>query len=135
MMLGYINQVELARSYPNLFRLLWQSTLPCYPPPEHSTSNSVHMLRQCSWQGKEVDCSKIFTPVITDSGVCCAFNLGSDLKTSNYSNLVTEMQVSFGTDLHILKCSWFLYSKNIIFERSPRKRQEQLSLEEMGREK
>ena len=54
----------------------------------------TYMLRRCSWQGKEVDCSKIFTPVITDSGVCCAFNLGSDLKKSNYSDLVEEMQVS-----------------------------------------
>ena len=51
------------------------------------------MLRQCSWQGKEVDCSEIFTPVITDSGVCCAFNLEPDLKESNYSHLVGEMQV------------------------------------------
>ena len=54
------------------------------------------MLRQCLWQGKEVNCSEIFTPVITDSGVCCAFNLGSDLKESNYSHLVTEMQVILG---------------------------------------
>ena len=51
------------------------------------------MLRQCLWQGKEVNCSEIFTPVITDSGVCCAFNLESDLKESNYSHLVEEMQV------------------------------------------
>ena len=40
-----------------------------------------------------VDCSEIFTPVITDSGVCCAFNTRLDLKQSNYSTLVAEMQV------------------------------------------
>ena len=49
----------------------------------------------CSLQGKEVNCSEIFTPVVTDSGVCCAFNLHMDLKESQYSELVEEMQVNF----------------------------------------
>ena len=31
--------------------------------------------------------------MITDSGVCCAFNLHSELKESKYSQLVKEMQV------------------------------------------
>merc|ERR1712130_1004394 len=26
-----LDEDELARAYPNLFRLLWKSTLPCYP--------------------------------------------------------------------------------------------------------
>ena len=44
-------QAELAKAYPALFRLLWQSTLPCYPPPKSKPdSESVHMLRKCSWQ-------------------------------------------------------------------------------------
>ena len=47
----------------------------------------------CSLQGNEVNCSEIFTPVVTDSGVCCAFNLHMDLKESKYSKLVEEMQV------------------------------------------
>ena len=51
-----MNQEELAKAYPNLFRLLWQSTLPCYPPTsEFESSDSVHLLRKCSWQGKEVN--------------------------------------------------------------------------------
>ena len=45
--------------------------------------------------GEEINCSEIFTPVITDTGVCCAFNLGSHLKESNYSQLVKEMQVAW----------------------------------------
>ena len=32
--------------------------------------------------------------MITDSGVCCAFNLDTHLKESNYSKLVQEMQVT-----------------------------------------
>ena len=51
------------------------------------------MLRQCQWEEKEVNCSEIFKPVITDTGVCCAFNLERDLKESNYSSLVKELQV------------------------------------------
>ena len=50
------------------------------------------MLKQCTWQGNLVNCSDIFTPVITDSGVCCAFNHRSNLKDSMYSQLVKEMQ-------------------------------------------
>ena len=50
------------------------------------------MLKKCTWQGKLVNCSDIFTPVITDSGVCCAFNHRSNLKDSMYSQLVKEMQ-------------------------------------------
>ena len=47
----------------------------------------------CSLQGNEVNCSEIFTPVVTDSGVCCAFNQHMAFKESNYSKLVEEMQV------------------------------------------
>ena len=50
------------------------------------------MLKKCTWQGNLVNCSDIFTPVITDSGVCCAFNHRSNLKDSMYSQLVKEMQ-------------------------------------------
>ena len=50
------------------------------------------MLRQCSWQGRTVNCSDMFTPVVTDSGICCALNVVSTLKESNYSQLVTKMQ-------------------------------------------
>ena len=84
---------ESAKAYPKLFRLLWKSTLPCYPFSSSELSNSTHMLRQCKWEGKEVNCSEIFKPVITDTGVCCAFNLQSDLKESKYSELVKKIQV------------------------------------------
>ena len=59
-----------------------------------STDNpdSPHMLSKCSWKGEKVNCSDIFTPVITDSGVCCAFNLQDNLRESDYSRLVHTMQ-------------------------------------------
>ena len=95
-------QEELKRAYPNLFWLLWQSTLACYPSSSSALSTSAHLLRQCWWQGKEVNCSEIFSPVITDSGVCCAFNLRTDLKNSTYSQLVTQMKVAEKYDFNIL---------------------------------
>ena len=83
-------QEELAVAYPNLFRLLWKSALPCHLDP--LSPDSPYMLKKCTWQGKQVNCSEIFTPVITDTGVCCAFNQRSNLKDSMYSRLVRDMQ-------------------------------------------
>ena len=54
--------------------------------------------------GEQINCSEIFTPVITDTGVCCAFNLGSHLKESNYSQLVKDMQVAWVSNLRFLLC-------------------------------
>ena len=51
-----------------------------------------HMIRSCSWLGNQVNCSDIFTQVVTDSGVCCAFNVQDNLKESEYSRLVREMR-------------------------------------------
>ena len=106
------SQEELSRAFPNLFRLLWKSTLPCYPS-NTSSPGSAHMLRECWWQGEQIDCSKIFTPVITDTGVCCAFNLRTGLKESIYRQLVEKIQVRPKiTDLKFLEgecwspCKW-----------------------------
>ena len=49
-----------------------------------------------------MNCSEIFTPVITDTGVCCSFNPHSNLRESNYSQLVLEMQA---THLNIMQIS------------------------------
>ena len=42
---SFLLQEELEASYPGMFRLLWRSALPCFPPP-----TSPHMLLSCSWQ-------------------------------------------------------------------------------------
>ena len=57
-------------SFPHLFRLLRHTSLPCLP----SRQSPDHMLLKCMWAGEELECGKIFTPVPTDSGMCCAFN-------------------------------------------------------------
>ena len=46
-------QEDFARAFPNLFRLLWKSTLPCYPSTASELSNSTHLLRQCRWEGRQ----------------------------------------------------------------------------------
>ena len=58
-------------SFPNFFRLLRRASLLCGAP---AGSDSSHMLLKCMWAGKEFECRDIFTPVPTDSGMCCAFN-------------------------------------------------------------
>ena len=64
--------------------------LPCVP--EDKSSDVAYMLRRCSWQGKTVNCSDIFIPVVTDSGICCALNVDDLLRESEYHSLVMEMQ-------------------------------------------
>ena len=83
-------QDALYRIYPNLFQLLWHSMPPCFPSEDNP--ESPHMLSRCSWQGNDVKCSEIFTPVVTDSGVCCAFNLQDNLRDSEFTRLVQSMQ-------------------------------------------
>ena len=50
------------------------------------------MLSRCSWLGNDVNCSDVFTPVVTDSGVCCSFNMQDNLVDSEYSRLVQAMR-------------------------------------------
>ena len=83
-------QESFSRIYPAIFKLLWHSMPTCTPSTDNP--DSPHMLSKCSWKGEDVNCSDIFTPVITDSGVCCAFNLQDNLRESDYSRLVRTMQ-------------------------------------------
>ena len=80
----------MSRIYPNIFKLLWQAMLPC--TSSMNNPDLPHMIRRCSWLGNQVNCSDIFTQIVTDSGVCCAFNVHDNLKESEYSRLVREMR-------------------------------------------
>ena len=55
-----------------------------------------HMLVSCEIGGQKTNCSSLFTRVPTDSGMCCALNWESPLKTSEYQQLVKSMQESKG---------------------------------------
>ena len=52
------------------------------------------MLLSCEVAGTNVNCSNLFTRVPTDSGMCCALNWESALKSSEYTRLVEIMQES-----------------------------------------
>ena len=85
----YFNNVDNMQSlYPELFRILWESTLPCFETP----GKDEHMLLSCQLAGVEVNCSDLFTKVPTDTGMCCALNTLDPLKNSTYQRLVKELQ-------------------------------------------
>ena len=74
--------------YPELFRILWDSTLPCFK----EENKEEHMMLSCEVAGVEVNCSKLFIRVPTDTGMCCALNVDDSLRASEYQELVKEMQ-------------------------------------------
>ena len=85
---NYFNSVNMQSLYPELFRILWESTLPCFGTPE----KGEHMLSSCQLAGSEVNCSDLFTKVPTDIGMCCALGIKDSLKDSTYQQLVKELQ-------------------------------------------
>ena len=88
---AYFKNTNKEKLYQSLFKLLWYSTLSCSNLP--GLSNNF-MIKSCELGGKNFECSKIFSKVPTDSGMCCGLNIESNLKKSKYSNLVKEMQES-----------------------------------------
>ena len=85
---SYFDTVEMQSLYPELFSILWESTLPCYGSEE----SDEHMVLSCQLAGAKVNCSDIFTKVPTDIGVCCALNSLDSLRNSEYKQLVEELQ-------------------------------------------
>ena len=84
----YFKGSNMPTLYPELFRILWESTLPCFK----EENEEEHMLLSCELAGVEVNCSSIFTRVPTDTGMCCALNVDDSLRDSTYTMLVKEMQ-------------------------------------------
>ena len=54
---NYFKDSDMETLYPKLFRLLWESTLPCFK----EENDEEHMLLSCELAGMEVNCSDIFT--------------------------------------------------------------------------
>ena len=111
----FFENADMAKAYPNLFKLLWFSNIPCFK----NNVTSSYLLKKCLWQGVQHDCTDLFKQIPTDSGsntsifkyeqikcmcvrllfvllkgMCCAFNSKSALSKSAYSDLVKEMQGS-----------------------------------------
>ena len=60
----FYNNSDMAASYPNLFKLLWYSNIPCFENPVTDS----YLIKKCFWQGDEIACSEVFQQVPTDSG-------------------------------------------------------------------
>ena len=90
-------KMDLEKSYPALFEILWYTQLPCFDI-ENVTSeyrDQYGMLKGCFWKGAEMPCSQIFDMFPTDQGMCCTFNLDKAekmFKDGNYKDLVQKMQ-------------------------------------------
>ena len=85
---NYFRGSDMQTLFPELFRILWESTLPCFK----EENKEEHMMLLCEVATVEVNCSDIFTRVPTDSGMCCALNVEDSLRPSEYQNLIGEMQ-------------------------------------------
>ena len=85
---NYFSTVDMKSLYPELFRVLWESSLPCSKTP----GNEEAMLVSCQLAGTELNCSDLFRKVPTDTGMCCALNIIDPLKNSKYQQMVQELQ-------------------------------------------
>jgi hypothetical protein len=93
----YFRNADMSKLYPNLFKLLWYATLPCYELP--LLSKDHHLVKSCQLAGNDLDCSKLFTKIPTDLGMCCSLNYEEAIKQSAYADLVQEMQSSSEFDI------------------------------------
>ena len=55
---SYFEKANMSTLYPELFYLLWKSTLPCFKTQEE---DEEHMLVSCELAGIEIECSNLFT--------------------------------------------------------------------------
>ena len=62
--MNYFGTVNMSRLYPELFKLLWYSSLPCFA----STSTTRSLVKSCQVYGTPFDCKRLFKKVLTDSG-------------------------------------------------------------------
>jgi hypothetical protein len=67
-----------------ILSVLWFTAQPCHK-----------LLTFCLWKGERVDCGKIFFPIPTDIGMCCAFNhnsLKKMLKGEKFAKMIQEIE-------------------------------------------
>ena len=77
--------------YPNLFRLLWYTKIPCLDL-FNLTGDHAHVLKHCEWAGQPVPCGDLFQAIPTDVGICCSFNSNSSMKETIYAKLIRELK-------------------------------------------
>ena len=94
---SFFNQIDMKASYHAWLSSLWHSSLPCSDTKNITASwdGERAMIKWCSWKGKMLPCSAIFTKVTTDLGFCCAFNAKAAEEMYNgkaYISIIRKMQ-------------------------------------------
>ena len=90
-------EMDMKKSYRNLFPILWYSQLPCFDV-KNITSNTpgeMSIIKKCFWKEMEMPCPSIFTAMPTDRGMCCIFNMkkAEDIfQKSEYASLIQTLQ-------------------------------------------
>ena len=78
-------------------RMLWYSNLPCFDVNGVTSENRDEnaLIKACYWEGRLIPCAAIFSPIPTDRGMCCAFNMKSFDEIfvgKKFVNLAKELQ-------------------------------------------
>jgi amiloride-sensitive sodium channel len=103
-----------------LHSILWYSKLPCFDIDGKTSEvdGESGLLKLCKWKGRTIPCSKIFKKVLSDQGVCCAFNTDVADKIfikSTYTETIKELQekeeVLAFKARNLTRWDWFLKNK------------------------
>ena len=90
-------QLDFAKSYNNLFELLWYTKLPCFDVKDVTSKQNDEMsvIKRCYWRGRLINCALIFVTRPTDRGMCCTFNTEQAervLRDTKYGNVTSALQ-------------------------------------------
>ena len=93
-----ISKVDVTKKFESYFALFWYSSLPCYDIRgiTSETKGETSILKSCQWKGVQVSCSSVFKRVVTDQGMCCAFNKDSAeeiFEESRYTKTIRELEL------------------------------------------
>ena len=90
-LVNFFEERNSSMLYPNLFRLLWYTKIPCFDL-FNLTGDHAHVLKHCEWAGQPVPCGDLFQAIPTDVGICCSFNSNSSMKETIYAKLIRELK-------------------------------------------
>ena len=102
-------KLDMVKTFPQLFDLLWASTMPCLG----SSSNPYQVIKSCRWKGKDIDCAAIFD--VFPTGTFISYTLSLILTPKNQEMVVflglegarhnATKSCSLGTSRPLLLCS------------------------------
>jgi len=74
------------------------------------------VLKSCYWKGKPINCAAIFSPIPTERGMCCTFNMkpiNEIFNGKSYVDLAMDLQ-SFDRNSYFMDTTmpeWFMQDK------------------------